>query len=234
MSTTSDVRETFYGYEEVGKTPVITLKAEMAKFPLGQVEEAGNQIIERLSILKPSNLVVDLTELDYMGSAMVALIVRLWKQIKDQRGHRMVVAVDGEYVLEVLQLARLTEHWTIVGSRDEACKELGLRTTASTPGSTGAAVDSSNETEAATSSPILMILAAVSGVASVCGAVLVTKPTLVEPTVAVAVTGIASVVGLAVGTLLVLSPEKSRKTFGGVALGLCGLAIILALALYPS
>ncbi len=233
MSTTTESRDLSYAYEESGRTPVITLKAEMAQQPLAQVEEAGNAIIERIRSLNPANLVVDLTELEYMGSAMVALIVRLWKQIKDKKGHKMVVAVRADGVLEVLELARLTEYWTITETRTEARKVLGLKAPKSgTPGS-GPQQGNSVAEPSGQESPVLFVAAVVSGVVAVCGSVVVARA-LLAPAVGVGITAVAALAGLVTGTLLVLSDGPSRKVVGGIGIALSALAIILALALYPA
>ena len=230
MSTTSEVREASYTYEESSRTPVITLKSAMAQFPLGQVEEVGNALIERLNTLRPSRLVVDLTDLNYMGSAMVDLIVRLWNTIKDEKGHKMVVAVDGEGVLEVLELARLTDHWTMVRSREEAQKILGLRAPKPGGGATSIAGSGSGG-----ESPILPVVAVVSIVAALCGAVLIlVQSPLVPAATALGITCVAALAGLIVGTLMLLGQSLNRKIIGGVAVGLCAVAIIMALATYST
>jgi hypothetical protein len=55
---------------------------------------------------------------------MVALIVRLWKSVKDRNG-RMVVVNQHELVREVLRLAGLEQVWSIVATREEAVAALG-------------------------------------------------------------------------------------------------------------
>jgi hypothetical protein len=60
-----------------------------------------------------------------MGSAMVALIVRIWKAVNGRNG-RMVVVNNNGIVQEVLRIAGLEKVWTIVPTREEAVRELGV------------------------------------------------------------------------------------------------------------
>ena len=68
-------------------------------------------------------LLLDLTNLDYIGSALVALIVRLWKTTDEQHG-RMIVINHNAAVREVLEIAGLTKVWTIVETREQALERV--------------------------------------------------------------------------------------------------------------
>ena len=65
--------------------------------------------------------------MNYMGSAIVALIVRVWKVVQ-AKGGKMVVLCPNPAVLEVIQLAGLDKVWTIASEPEAASKKLGLRT----------------------------------------------------------------------------------------------------------
>ena len=60
-----------------------------------------------------------------MGSSMVASIVRIWKSIEANQG-RMVVAVSGIGVREVLRVTGLERVWTVRTSYESALHELGF------------------------------------------------------------------------------------------------------------
>lgn len=96
----------------------------------GNVSQVGTEILTRLENLKSPALIVDLSPLDYMGSAQVALLVRVWKSLKKIHG-RMVVQCPGQMVREVLAIAGLKALWDIVETRDAALMSLGLNS--STP-----------------------------------------------------------------------------------------------------
>jgi anti-anti-sigma factor len=92
--------------------------------PWSDIEKVGSEILSELESTKRPTLMVDLSELDYMGSAMVALIVRLWKSSSERSGE-MVVVNSSPRVFEVLKIAGLTKVWTIVDSRADAERQLG-------------------------------------------------------------------------------------------------------------
>ncbi|MBW3539030.1 MAG: STAS domain-containing protein, partial [Planctomycetes bacterium] len=83
------------------------------------------EVIGHIQGAKPPVVLVDLTPLNYMGSAMVALIVRIWKAVQERNGRMAVVNTD-PVVHDVLKIAGLTNLWSIVETRAEAFDELGI------------------------------------------------------------------------------------------------------------
>jgi anti-anti-sigma factor len=86
-------------------------------------EKLGDRILSELRSLKSPAFLIDLTGLNYVGSATVALMVRLWKELDKQNG-RMVIVNQSEMIDEVLTLAGLSKVWNIVPSHEEALKYL--------------------------------------------------------------------------------------------------------------
>jgi anti-anti-sigma factor len=121
--------ETYYRYESLNGCLTITLLPELNDKQWADIERVGTEIVDRISAAPSPKVLVDLTPLSYMGSAMVALIVRLYKTV-NSRGGKMVVVNQHELVFEVLKLAGLTKLWTIVANRDEAYSSLGVKATA--------------------------------------------------------------------------------------------------------
>ena len=91
----------------------------------GDIELAGNEIKEKLAALDHPNFLMDLTRLEFMGSSVVALIVKLWKAVQEKDG-RMVVVNSNLMIGEVLEIAGLTRIWEIVDSHEEAEYILGV------------------------------------------------------------------------------------------------------------
>jgi len=89
------------------------------------IEQAGTDIMGRLNGTKSPAVLVDLTPLNYMGSSMVAMIVRCWKNVQSNDG-KIVVVCSNEVVREVISLAGLTKVWPIVENREDGLKELGV------------------------------------------------------------------------------------------------------------
>ena len=113
-------------YEREGDTAIVTLKPALSDVKWDQIETLGSAIETRLANDKPKKVLFDISPLTYMGSAMVALVVRWWKTV-EKAGGKSVVVCNDDNVLEVLRLASLDKHWTIKGSREEAFTELGAR-----------------------------------------------------------------------------------------------------------
>ncbi len=102
----------------------VTFLPRLNQIPWADIEQVGSQVVQRIHSLMSPKVLVDLAPLDYMGSAQVALIVRLFKAVKEKNGS-MVVATSHPVVQEVLSLAGLNKIWTIVGTRDEGRRLLG-------------------------------------------------------------------------------------------------------------
>lgn len=103
---------------------VIAFPAELATAHMAEVRDAGLQIIEQLSTVREPACLVDLSALDYMGSSLVASVVRIWKAVKAQNG-RMVVVSSNERITDILRATGLTKVWTIVGTFEEGVHALG-------------------------------------------------------------------------------------------------------------
>lgn len=84
-----------------------------------EIEAVGGTLKEKLAAMARPVFIVDLSQLTFMGSSIVALIVRLWKTSRERDGGMIVVNQDS-VVKDVLDVAGLSRVWTIVATRDEA------------------------------------------------------------------------------------------------------------------
>jgi len=108
-----------YEFEDGGGFSVVTFSSAIAEAQWGEIEQVGSELKERLSTLDSPIFLVDLTRLQFMGSSVVALIVKLWKAINELNGG-LVVINSSSVIYEVLDIAGLTRLWTIVETREEA------------------------------------------------------------------------------------------------------------------
>jgi len=120
-----DSSEAPYRFEDRETYSVLALYPLINEGQWGNVSEVGGEIVGRLKSLRSPALVIDLSPLEYMGSAQVALLVRIWKSLKQING-RMVVQCPGEMVREVLALAGLKSLWNIVDTREAALQSLSI------------------------------------------------------------------------------------------------------------
>lgn len=123
METTTDHP---FEFESGPQVSTLSLNSSLNDVQWGDVERVGIDILRQLESLKNPALLVDLSRLEYIGSAQVALLVRIWKWIKNRNG-RMVVVLTSPMVREVLTIAGLHTLWEIVDSREAAFRALGLQ-----------------------------------------------------------------------------------------------------------
>lgn len=102
----------------------VVLNPLLANVPWPDVEQAGHDVIEQVNQQKKPSVIVDLSQLDYIASAIIALLVRVWKEI-DARNGIMAVVVDNPQVLEIIELSGLTKVWKICD--DVAAAETHIR-----------------------------------------------------------------------------------------------------------
>lgn len=112
--------ETTCRFEELDRGILaVTLRPELNEIPWTDIERIGAGIVGRVAGRDRPRVIIDLTELSHMGSAMVALVVRVWKAVSEKNG-KMIVVNQNDFVGEVLDVSGLADKWTIVGSRDQA------------------------------------------------------------------------------------------------------------------
>lgn len=103
----------------------LTLAPEVNSSPWDVVEKSGTEVIRQVEAHNVSSLIVDLSPLNYLGSAQVALLVRVWKTLSAKNG-KMVVEVTSPVVREVLKTAGLSRLWPFVENRAAAYAHLGI------------------------------------------------------------------------------------------------------------
>ena len=114
-----------YRCEELpGKILSVSLAPGLSEADWTDIEQIGADVVERLQSRERPRVIVDLSPLNHMGSAMVALVVRIWKAARERDG-QMVVVNESELVGEVLEISGLASKWTIVSTREAAVEKLG-------------------------------------------------------------------------------------------------------------
>ncbi len=104
----------------------LTLGPQLNAFHWEDLQKSSQEMLGELEKGRHRAVIVDLTQLDYLGSAQLTVLVRVWKVIKEQSG-RMIVEVKGPLVREVLKTAGLLNVWELAESRAVAFQMLGLQ-----------------------------------------------------------------------------------------------------------
>ncbi len=206
--------ETPYRFEAADGYSVLVLQPELNDSQWADFEKVGNDLLGRLRATKSPAVMVDLTPLSYMGSAMVALIVRLWKTVKEQNG-RMVVVNRHEMVFEVLRLAGLHNVWTIVETRESGLRQLGRKESAVSGGSNS-----------------LVLMGAIGAIGALVGVGLIySGAELGSPKVPLGITLACSVLGIIAGAMTASRAQGSTKTMGVGIIAASAIALVLGFLL---
>jgi hypothetical protein len=77
-----------YRLEVDNRRATVTLLPELNEVPWADIERVGSEILSRIEPLSSPQLLVDLCSLNYMGSAQVALVVRMFKLVRQDGGRQ--------------------------------------------------------------------------------------------------------------------------------------------------
>lgn len=110
---------TAYEFDASRHFASVALDNSLGESKWDAIEKAGNDLKAKIAELDRAIVLMDLSKLEFMGSSVVALIVKIWKDIEGRQGG-MVVVSPNEMTMEVLEISGLTRLWPVVKSRDEA------------------------------------------------------------------------------------------------------------------
>lgn len=116
-------------FEESKRYCAILCRSDLAKLSWEDLEAAVTGAISRFSLSASPNLMIDLSNVRYINSGVVAGLVRLWKSAEKKGGQFSVVSPNDEVTL-ILNTSGLSKVWSITDDREEAAYALGVSTTA--------------------------------------------------------------------------------------------------------
>lgn len=210
-----------YRLEMARSHAVLRLDPEMGNAAWGDIDRVGNELIASVNGQSTPAWLIDLSRLEYMGSALVALVVRVWKAVQNGGG-KVVVVCGGGMPQEVLRLAGLDKVWTITSTYEEGLRKLGVA-----GASTGGAGTSQGGGDVAEGFPLLAVLSLICAVAAgvALGIIFSGRPINRDLIVAGLLGG-----GVAAAVLGVVSVIKERGwgRWLGAAAGIAGLVFAIA------
>jgi anti-anti-sigma factor len=211
-----------FSHAETGSVAIVTLGTDFARAPFALVDRAGGEIRNRLVERGSRDLLVDLTSLEHIDSSVVALVVQIWKVVRERNG-RTIVAVAHGTVREVLEIARLTQFWTLVATREQGLELLGV----GDPRLGGAVADGADDSRTRrwlTAVAILGATGAIGGALAVAFA-----STSVPASVGWGIALVSGVAGLVAGTLLVRRVRTGRRIAGAAVVLLWAGGVVASL-----
>lgn len=102
---------------------LVTVRRESSTADWSLLEESGRTVMEQISARKNRCVLLDLSEVDYLGSSSIAFLMRIWKHINQLDG-RMVVVISDPKVYEIIRLSGLVKIWTIFDNVKAAERQL--------------------------------------------------------------------------------------------------------------
>ncbi len=93
----------------------------------GRLDSLSSELAEKelFSFLeqRPPNVLLDFTEVNYLSSAGMRMLLAIFKQVKSTSGKLAVCSVE-DGVLDVLKMSGFDEVLEVFGTQDEALKRL--------------------------------------------------------------------------------------------------------------
>jgi len=118
-----------FEFEEFKRYCVITFHPALNSMDWTRVNEGIANVIQRLKASDRVNLMVDLSQMKYIDSGLIASLVQMWKATQSSHGQFALVN-SNETIDGVLKVSGLGKLWNIVETRDEAAYDLGVSTAA--------------------------------------------------------------------------------------------------------
>jgi len=113
-----------FARESHGKTLVLNPLMHLGSLHEPEIVHETEDVLTVLSQTSSTNLLIDLAQGTYLGTAMLGAIVKLWKHVA-LRGGKLALCNVSENVTQVLRLTKLQTVWPIYASRQEALAALG-------------------------------------------------------------------------------------------------------------
>lgn len=206
---------THYQIQSDARSTTIRFEPAIGNAAWGDIEDVGTELLSDVTQKNSSAWLIDLSRLDYMGSALVALLVRIWKAVQ-AGGGRIVVVCGNGMPRDVINLAGLDKVWTISPTTEAGYRTLGVPA----PVSAGATAQPAPAGEF----PILGVLSMVAAVMAGGILVAVISETGIEPNLArLGMFGGAGI-AVALGMLSFIREKSWGRGLGTIAL-LAGVAV---------
>jgi len=107
--------------EREGQTLIVTALTDLRELDFLEIEAGARDILQMLGNGTIKNVVMDFYKTDYYGSTALGFFIKLWKRVRDRKGHMAFCGVS-DHEREILQVTNLDGLWPICSSREEALK----------------------------------------------------------------------------------------------------------------
>jgi anti-sigma B factor antagonist len=109
--------------EELGRVLLLVPHSRLGSLFEAEIDKEACELLEMINQVKGLSIVIDLGDSDYLGTAMLGAVVRLWKRIS-QRGGRLALCRISGPVHDTLRITKLHAVWPIFDTREAALDAL--------------------------------------------------------------------------------------------------------------
>lgn len=107
-----------------GTTLLLNSQTNLGSLHEPEIAHEAEDLLHLINESQSTNVVIDLSRAEYLGTAMLGAVVKLWKRISLRGGHLALCNVS-ENVAQVLRITKLNAVWPIYASRDQAMTAIG-------------------------------------------------------------------------------------------------------------
>jgi anti-anti-sigma factor len=117
---------------EINGVTVVTFGSECDNLFEGMLAPIQDRLLELGKTVDPPLVVIDLQNIKFMGSAFLALLVRVSNSLKARDGGHFAICGMTPFCAAIFQKSQLDQIWDIFDSVDEGVKQM---TSSTEPGS---------------------------------------------------------------------------------------------------
>ena len=123
MPSDADLAHEFFQIRRHGDVAVIIPSPQVEHLPETLLEPAAQMVLAPLREDPPNQIIVDLAEVRYFGSAFITFLLRCHNLLSD-RGSELVLAGVNKNIRELLRITNLDNHWALYDTAAEAVASL--------------------------------------------------------------------------------------------------------------
>jgi anti-sigma B factor antagonist len=123
MPSDADLAHEFFQVRRHGDVAVILPSPQIEHLPETLLEPAAQMVLAPLRDDPPNNIIVDLADVRYFGSAFITFLLRCHNLLSD-RGSELVLAGVNKNIRELLRITNLDNHWALYDTAAEAINAL--------------------------------------------------------------------------------------------------------------
>lgn len=124
MPSDADLTNEFFQVKRHGDVAVVVPSAQVEDLPETLLQPAAEMVLAPLKEDPPNQIIVDLSDVSYFGSAFITFLLRC-HHLLSARGSELVLAGVNPNIRELLRITNLEMYWALYDSAAEALSALG-------------------------------------------------------------------------------------------------------------